>query len=103
MVRAGRTRCGPYRPGTGRSLWEDEAGTLLILELFVFFSKPLDAAGRIDQLLFTGKKRVTVGANFNAYILFRRTDLDGVAAGALNGRFVIFRMNVGFHWYFNPL
>jgi hypothetical protein len=90
-------------PGTGRSLKEDRAETLLILKFFVFFPEPLDTAGRIDQFLFAGKKRVAFGTDFHAYVFFRRTNLDGVAAGTLDGCFEIIRMDVGFHWYFNPL
>jgi hypothetical protein len=103
MVIAGRSRCRGYRPGTGRSLWEDGAGALLILKFFVFFSEPFDTAGRIDQFLLAGKKRVAFGANFHAYVFFRRTNLDGVAAGTLDGCFEIIRMDVGFHRNFNPL
>ncbi len=103
MVRAGRSRCRLKEPGTGRSLWEDRAEALLILEFFVLFSEPFDAAGRIDQFLFTGKKRVAFGADLHAYVLFGRTHLDRVTAGTLDGCFVIIRMDVGFHWYFNPL
>jgi hypothetical protein len=66
----------------------------LILEFFVFFSEPLDAAGRIHQLLLAGKKRVAFGTNFHAYVFFRRSDLDGAAAGTLDGGVGIIRMNV---------
>jgi hypothetical protein len=76
---------------------------LLILELLVFLSEPLDTAGGIYQLLFAGKKRVAFGANFHADILFRGSHLDRVAAGTLDGRLFIIRMDVGFHCYFNPL
>ena len=103
MVRAGRSRCRLDQPDTGRSLWEDRAEALLILKFFVFFSEPFDAAGRIDQLLLAGKKRVTFGADFHAYVLFRRTHLNRVAAGTLDGGFRIIRMDAGFHCNFNPL
>ena len=44
------------------SLW---AGLLIglfffLLKLFVFFTESFDAAGGIDQLLFTGKKRMAL-------------------------------------------
>jgi hypothetical protein len=101
--RAGTFRCRYWKPGTGRSLKGDRAEALLILEFFVFFSEPLDAAGRIHQLLLAGKKRVTLGTDFHAYVLFRGTHLEGAAASTLDGRCGIIRMDVGFHFNFNPL
>jgi hypothetical protein len=91
------------KPGTGRSLKEDRKDALLILKFFVFFSEPLDTAGRIHQLLFAGKKRVAFGTNFHADVFFRRSNLNNVAAGTLDGGFGIIRMDVGFHCNFNPL
>ncbi|VTR70661.1 hypothetical protein DESC_820021 [Desulfosarcina cetonica] len=88
---------------TGCSLKEDRTKALLVLEFFVLFSEPLDTAGRIHQLLFAGEKRVAFGTNFHTNVLLGRADFDGVAADALNGRLLIIRMDVGFHWYFNPL
>jgi hypothetical protein len=103
MVRAGRSRCRIGEPDTGRSLKGDKTEALLILEFFVFFSEPFDTAGCIDQFLLAGKKWMAFGTNFHAYVFFRRTNLDGVAASTLNGCFEIIRMDVGFHCNFNPL
>jgi hypothetical protein len=91
------------KPGTGRSLKEDRKNALLILEFFVFFSEALDTASRVHQFLLAGVKRVAFGTNFHAYVFFRRSDLNNVPAGTLNGRLGIIRMDVSFHCNFNPL
>jgi hypothetical protein len=59
---------------------------LFFLKFLVFLTKPLDAAGRVDQLLLAGKKRMALRANFHADVLFSRTDFDAVAAGTFDGR-----------------
>ena len=69
----------------------------LFLKLGVFSPEPLDATSRVQQFLFTGKKGMTLGTDFNANILFSRTYFDDVAAGTGNGRIVIIRVNVSFH------
>ena len=73
-------------------------GTLFILKFFVFFPKPFNTTGRINQFLFACKKRMALGTNFHADVLFRRTHLNGVAAGTLYGRLFIFGMYVSFHY-----
>jgi hypothetical protein len=83
--------------------WKTGRKALLILEFFVFFSEPLDAAGRIDQFLFTGEKWMAFGADFHADVLFGGSNLNGIAAGTLDTRVLISGMYVGFHCYFNPL
>jgi hypothetical protein len=75
----------------------------LILELFVFLSESLDATGRIHEFLLARKKRMAFGTNFHANVLFRGTNLYGIAAGTLNGCVFIIRMDISFHCYFNPL
>jgi hypothetical protein len=82
---------------------DKSTGGLLILKFFVFFPKPFDPAGGIDQLLFACKKRMTFRANFNADVLLGRADLDHIAAGAFDGRIVVFRVDIVFHFNFNPL
>jgi hypothetical protein len=67
------------------------------LKLGVFSFKSLNAASRVYQFLFAGKKRMALGADFNANILFGGTYLDDVTAGTGNGRFKIVRVNFGFH------
>ena len=56
-------------------------------------AEPLDPAGGIDQLLFAGKKRMTVGTNFNRYILHGGSRFYDISASALNGCVVILWMN----------
>jgi hypothetical protein len=91
-------------PAAGNS--QKKMGTdalLVLLKFFVFFSKTFDAAGRIHQLLFAGKKRMAFGANFHANVLFRGSNLHRGPAGTLDGCIEIIRMDVSFHFYFNPL
>jgi hypothetical protein len=76
---------------------------LFFLKFFVLFPKPLNSTGRIHEFLFAREKRMALGTNFHADVLFGRSHLDGVAAGALDGRLLIFGMYVSFHYEFNPL
>ena len=52
----------------------------------VFLLEPLDAAGRIDQLLLAGEERMAIRANFNAdqLALEGRARFKHVAAGAMH-------------------
>ena len=50
-----------------------------LLKFFIFFAEPLDAAGGIDKLLFAGKKRMALGANFNSDILPGGPDLKYIS------------------------
>jgi hypothetical protein len=47
--------------------------------------------------LFAGEEGVAVGANFHVEIARRRTRFHHMAAGASNGRTLIFRMDRWFH------
>jgi hypothetical protein len=67
---------------------------LFVLEFFVLFPKPLNTTRRINQLLLSGKKGMALGTNFYADVLFCRTYLDDVAAGTLDGRWLVFGMYV---------
>src|SRR4030095_14063395 len=59
----------------------------------------IDAARSIDQLLLTGKERMAGRTNFHVQVVFAGgTSLKGLAAGAGNCDFFIFRMNSGFHF-----
>lgn len=59
----------------------------------------IHAAGRVNQLLLAGKKRMAGRADFNVEIAFaRRTRLKRLATGAGHGYFFIFRVNSGFHF-----
>jgi hypothetical protein len=96
-VRPGRLflrQCLDTRNWAGKPV---EALLLGLLEFFVLFAEPFDATGRVDQLLFAGKKRVALGTNFHGDVFPGRTDFEFGAAMACNfGRLVI-RMNVFFH------
>src|SRR6185369_7985948 len=61
--------------------------------------KAIDAARSIDQFLLTGKKRMAGRTNFHVQVVFTGgTSLEGLATGAGNCNFLIFRMNSGFHF-----
>ena len=75
---------------------------LFLLKLFVFFAEAFDATGRVHQLLFAGKKRMTIGANFHADIGFGGSSLDNIAAGTFNLCCIVFWMNIWFHFIINP-
>jgi hypothetical protein len=61
--------------------------------------KSIDAPCGVDQLLLTGKKRMAGRTNFHVQIVFAGgTGLKGLATGAGNCDFLVFRMNSGFHF-----
>ena len=74
-------------------------GLLLRGGLLVFLGEPLDAAGRIQQLLLAGEKGVAIRADFDAqeFALDRRPCGERVPAGAMHGNWMVFRMNVRLH------
>jgi hypothetical protein len=78
------------------TVWSSNAA-LFVLEFLVFLAETFNPAGRVDQLLFTGKKGMALGADFNPNVLFRGTCLYHIPASALDGRLNIIRMNVRFH------
>jgi hypothetical protein len=92
-VRSGRL-CPDVRIRAGKPL-----GALLLglLEFFVFFAEPFNAASRIDQLLFAGEKRMALGTNFHRDVFPGRTDFEFGATVARNLRRRVGRMNVFFH------
>src|SRR6202521_5477609 len=74
-------------------------GLLRFGGLLVLLGEPLDAAGRIKQLLLAREERVAIRADFNAqeFALHRRSRGKRVATGAMHGHRVVVRMNVRFH------
>ena len=69
----------------------------------ITFVKAIDAAGRVDQFLFTGEKWMTLGTNFDMKLLTeRRAGLKRITARAGDAYFVIFWMNFLFHCYRTP-
>jgi hypothetical protein len=65
---------------------------------FIFAIEFFDTAGAVDQFLFTGKERMTGGANFHFNITDSRTGHEGIATGTRDSAFFVFRMNIGFHF-----
>ena len=74
-----------------------------LLKFLIFFAESFDATGGIDQFLLAGKKWVAFGANFDADVLFSRSDFQHITTGALNGGLMVLRMNVSFHFISTPL
>src|SRR5262245_8285195 len=75
-------------------------GSLLVL-FGVFLLESLDAARRLNQLLFAGEERVAVRADFHVNVFLRRTSRPRMTAGANDPAFDIFRMNSFFHSLFS--
>jgi hypothetical protein len=73
------------------------------LEFGVFASETLDPAGRVDEFMFAGEKRVALGAYLHPDVWLCGADLNGVAAGARGGGRKIFGMPLGFHNVCPPL
>jgi hypothetical protein len=71
---------------------------IFFLKLFVFFTKTLDTAFGIKELLFAGEKRMAFGTNFNADIFFGGSGFQYIAAGALYLGLMVLGMNIGFHF-----
>jgi hypothetical protein len=63
----------------------------------VSLPEPLHAAGRIDQLLLAGEKRMTGGAYFGGNLRLGGTRLKSVAAEAFYRNFQILGVNTFFH------
>jgi len=59
--------------------------------------KSLNTSCSVYKLLFAGKEGVTGGANFNLYVLYRRTGLDDIATGAGYGSELVLWMNTFLH------
>ena len=73
-------------------------GLGVFLVQLVLATEPLDTTRGIDQLLFARKKRVTVGTDFDRYLLSGRTSLIFGTAGARYFDIVVFWMNSRFHF-----
>src|SRR5690348_6658330 len=69
------------------------------LSVGVFLLEALDAAGGVDEFLLAGEKRMAAGADFDTQhvALDGGTSLEGMAASAMDGHFVIVGVNTGFH------
>src|SRR5947208_1446765 len=65
--------------------------------LFVLSLETLNAAGRIDQSLLAGVKRVALRADFEVKFLFGRACFERLAAGAPHDSVNVIWMYVCFH------
>jgi hypothetical protein len=64
----------------------------------ILLFEAINAASRIDQFLFAGKKRMAVGADFDTYVAFVcGASLERVCAGTNHVHLVIGRVNSSFH------
>lgn len=75
-------------------------GELLLccqLNLGIFAPEPINSAGCIDQSLFAGKKRMTIGADFYLNHLFGGPSSKCVSAGALYFSLVVLGVDSRFH------
>src|SRR5574341_817221 len=63
----------------------------------VFLPKFFDATGGIDEFLFAGKERVTIGANFHVNVPNGRARLHHMATGAGNGCSLVCWMDSRLH------
>ena len=59
--------------------------------------KPIHTSAGINELLFSGKERMALGADFNTDIALSGLRIDYIAASTGNGRVLIFRMNILLH------
>jgi hypothetical protein len=71
----------------------------LCARLAVLLAEFFDATGSIHDLLGAGVERVALGANFNVQRLAQGgPGREFVAAAAVYGDFIVFRMGIGFHF-----
>jgi hypothetical protein len=63
----------------------------------VFFLKLFHPSGTVDEFLFSGKKRVALGANFHPDFIFGGSGFKGIAAGTDYLAFFIIRMDIFSH------
>jgi hypothetical protein len=70
---------------------------LFFLKLLVLFAEALYTTSRIHQLLFAGKKRMTLGTDFDRNPIFCGSHIESGPAGAFNGRVVVVRVDIRFH------
>jgi hypothetical protein len=69
--------------------------------LAIFLVELLDTAGGVDDFLRAGIKRMAFGTDFDVQRLSHGgPGLEGIATAAGDGKFVILRMDIGFHVFF---
>lgn len=84
--------------GTSCEMPPDILVLVLDIELLL---EAIHTSARIYQLLLAGKEGMAIAADFNMDIFFCRTGLDLGAAGTLDRRSLVLRMDAFFH-YFSP-
>ena len=92
-VKARRARCHRSKTKPDRLL----GFALAYQRLTVPAGKFFDAASRVDELLFTGKKRMTGGTNTNLDIAASRPSAIDRATCANNRGLCVVRMDVSLH------
>src|SRR5688572_20433309 len=88
---SGERAGSPARPA-GRPRLLRGRGLPLVLAL-----EPLDAAGRVHELLLPREERMALGAHFHANLGPSRSSADDLAARTGNGRVHVVRMNTHLH------
>jgi hypothetical protein len=63
----------------------------------VLFLETFHPSGRVDQLLLAREKGMAAGTNLHGYLFLDGSGTDLIAAGALDYRIDILRMNPFFH------
>jgi hypothetical protein len=69
------------------------------LLFLVFLHELIHSSFRIDEFLFSGKKRMALGTDFHVDGLLGRTSLNRITASAHYSRHFIFGMPFVFHKY----
>jgi hypothetical protein len=68
-----------------------------LLLLLIFIEEAFDTAFGVYELMFAGKKRMAIRANFDLDVRLSRPSFHYVAASTSHGCFCILRMNTLFH------
>jgi hypothetical protein len=96
--------CRTHQPKTRRPTEREKSllgggggGLLKTVRAAELLAEAFDAAGGVNEFLFAREKRMTRRAYIDADFRQRAARDERVAAGAVNGARLIFRMNLGFH------
>ena len=72
---------------------------VFLVELGVFLFKFLNTTCSIDQFLLAGEERMTGGTDFNLHFTIDGAELKFIAAGADSIDFMVFWMDIRFHFF----
>jgi hypothetical protein len=78
-------------------LKEGKSGLRLLFTAPIFFLKPFDPSGGIQELLLSREKRMAAGTNLNPDLFFRALCLEACAAGAPDHGIEKVGMNIFLH------